>query len=143
MVSVSAETPEEIDVRLRTVIGRADLVVHPGSWSFVESALHEPPSLDPDVLAVVRDEQSWSALRPHRDPGGTTERFGVFSFHFPPGLDNSGFIGWLASALKRELGTGVFVICGSNTERGGIYDYWGCPFELLDQAVDVVRSLAD
>ncbi|WP_439661948.1 DUF6196 family protein [Lentzea sp. HUAS TT2] len=29
----------------------------------------------------------------------------------------------------------------SNRARGGIYDCWGCPVGLLDQAVAVVRTL--
>jgi hypothetical protein len=142
MVSVSVESAQEIDARLRTVVGQAELVVHSGSWSFAESPLDKPPTLGPDLLAVVRDEHTWSALQPDPDRNGTHEHFGIFSFHFPAGLDNSGFVGWLATILKHELGTGVFVVCGSNIERGGIYDYWGCPVDLLDEAVAVVRNLS-
>ncbi len=47
---------------------------------------------------------------------------------------NSGFVGWLACWLKRELGTGVVVVCGQNSRRGGVYDYWGCPAHLCEQA---------
>ncbi|WP_344534499.1 DUF6196 family protein [Streptomyces albiaxialis] len=43
--------------------------------------------------------------------------------------------------MKAELGTGVCVVCGSNRARGGIYDYWGCPVDVLDQALAVVRAL--
>jgi hypothetical protein len=71
------------------------------------------------------------------------ERFGLVSFHFPAGLDNSGFVGWLATELKSRLGTGLFVVCGSNRHRGGIYDYWGCPVELLGEVVATIRSLSD
>ncbi|MFC9438074.1 DUF6196 family protein, partial [Nocardia sp. NPDC057030] len=88
--------------------------------------LAEPPQLTPRTLAVVRDAEKWSALVPFAEADGAeVEKFGLFSFHFPTGLDNSGFVGWLAGQLKRTLGTGVFVVCGSNRERGGIYDYWG------------------
>ena len=44
-------------------------------------------------------------------------------FHFPAGVDNSGFVGWLASHLKVVLGTGVLVVCGFNSQRGGVFDY--------------------
>jgi len=141
MVSVSKETAEQTRERLGRVLGQAEFVVLPGAWAFVESPASEPPVLDAEVLAVVRDDDSWSVLRP--DEGDqSAESFGVFSFHFTEGLDNSGFVGWLATELKAELGTGVAVICGSNRERGGIYDYWCCPVDLLDDAVAVVRSLA-
>ncbi|MBA3339895.1 MAG: hypothetical protein H0T54_09185, partial [Geodermatophilaceae bacterium] len=63
------------------------------------------------------------------------------SFHFPYGLDNSGFVGWLGSVLKHELGTGVFVVCGQNSRRGGIYDYWGCPAQLRHEAARVIEEL--
>lgn len=142
MVSVSHETSEETHVRLRSVLGQAELSVLDGVWSFVETPLDQPPALDQATLAVVRDDQTWSALRPDDGGSGERERFGLVSFHFPPGLDNSGFVGWLAGELKARLGTGVFVVCGSNRDRGGIYDYWGCPVELFDEVVAVIRDLA-
>lgn len=141
MVSVSAETAEQTRVRLRDVIARADLEVLDGVWTFQESPLHVPPELTPEVLAVVRDAEKWSALRPASSGEADTELFGLFSFHFPAGLDNSGFVGWLATELKQRLGTGVFVVCGSNTERGGIYDYWGCPVDMIDKVRRVLEAL--
>lgn len=143
MVSISSETAEQIEARLVQVISEAELVVHDGSWWFEESDV--PPVLTPEVLAVVRDEEVWSSLVPAPEGAGAdgtgAERFGLFSFHFPHAADNSGFVGWLASHLKHELGTGVFVVCGSNTSRGGIFDYWGCPDTLLADAVAVVKKL--
>lgn len=146
MVSISIETAEQIEARLVEVISEAELVVHDGYWRFEESV--DPPVLTREVLAVVRDEDVWSSLVPAPADGAAlaaaapgAERFGLFSFHFPNAADNSGFVGWLASHLKHELGTGVFVVCGSNTSRGGIFDYWGCPDTLLDDAVAVVEGL--
>ncbi|GAB4588137.1 DUF6196 family protein [Nocardia sp. IFM 10818] len=143
MVDISQETPEQTDSRLRKVIAAADFVVHEGEWWFRESPITEPPRLSEQTLAVVRDDESWSALTPvgGENLADAVERFGVFSFHFPPGVDNSGFVGWLATHLKQALGTGVFVICGSNSKRGGIYDYWGCPASLLAQVETEIRSL--
>lgn len=142
MVSVSRETPVQTRARLRTVIADAEVTVFDSAWCFVESPLDEPPRLDVDVRAVVRDDECWSALVPDDGSDAVRERFGLLSFHFPPGLDNSGFVGWLAGELKERLGTGLFVVCGSNSDHGGIYDYWGCPVELLDDVVAVVRLLA-
>ncbi|MGH3734309.1 MAG: DUF6196 family protein [Micromonosporaceae bacterium] len=143
VVDVSRETEEQTDLRLRRVIGLAELVVYDGAWYYQESPASDPPPLSEQTLAVVRDEDSWSALVPMTgEPAEQVERFGLFSFHFPPGVDNSGFVGWLATHLKRRLGTGVFVVCGSNRGRGGIYDYWGCPHDLLPEAVAVVKELS-
>jgi hypothetical protein len=139
MVSISHETPQQTGARLRSVIASADFVALTGEWAFREAPLENPPSLTPTVLAVVRDEESWSWLTT-AEPADT-ERFALFSFHFPPGLDNSGFVGWLATQLKQELGTGVFVVCGQNSRRGGIYDYWGCPAELRGDAAAVIDDL--
>ncbi|UNO43117.1 DUF6196 family protein [Streptomyces sp. MST-110588] len=142
MVDVSKETPDVTEQRLRQVLAIAELKVHDGTWCYEETPLHAPPTLTPRTLAVVRDEDSWSALVPYTDDGpADRERFGLFSFHFPSGVDNSGFVGWLATHLKHRLGTGVFVVCGSNRDRGGIYDYWGCPAHLLPDAVATVKSL--
>ncbi|MFP3986705.1 DUF6196 family protein [Streptomyces sp. E11-3] len=143
MVSVSMESAEQTEQRLRREIARAELVVHDGVWCFEESPADQPPALTAETLAVVRDGESWSRLVPLTQEGDDVERFGLFSFHFPDHVDNSGFVGWLATHLKTELGTGVFVVCGSNRARGGIYDYWGCPIDLLDQAITVVRTLRD
>jgi hypothetical protein len=139
MVSVSQESAGEIERRLRRVIAGAELVEFDGEWSFFESPLAEPPVLTTDLVAVVRDNDRWSWLARAGTAGG--ERFALFSFHFPPEEDNSGFVGWLATELKRRLGTGVFVICGQNSERGGIYDYWGCPVRLRAEVAEVLGDL--
>lgn len=123
MVSVSVETAEQTEQRLRRVIAQADLVVHDGAWCFEESPIDQPPTLTRETLALVRDEESWSRLVPLTRQSDEVERFGVFSFRFADQSDNSGFVGWLATHLKVELGTGVFVVCGSNRARGGIYDH--------------------
>jgi hypothetical protein len=139
MVSISQESPEQTEQRLRQVLAAANLVAFSGEWSFFEAPLTEPPTLNPDVLAVVRDEDRWSWLAPADATSG--ERFALFSFHFPSGMDNSGFVGWLATQFKHRLGTGVFVICGQNSDRGGIYDYWGCPVQLRTQAAQLLHDL--
>ncbi|MFI6604820.1 DUF6196 family protein [Nonomuraea sp. NPDC050536] len=141
MVSVSMETPQQTEERLRHVIALADFVVHDGIWCFEESPADRPPALTADTLAVVRDNESWSCLVPHDQRHQDVEQFGIFSFHFPAELDNSGFVGWLATHLKAELGTGVFVVCGSNRARGGIYDYWGCPIDMLNEAIALIVRL--
>lgn len=142
MVTVSVESSEQTTTRLKEVISKAELSTLPGVWSYFESPIDQPPVLTNDVLAVVRDEDRWSILKPAGDAPSDEEKFGLFSFHFKPGLDNSGFVGWLAAALKERLGTGVIVICGSNSGRGGIYDYWGCPIHLLEAAVEIVKELS-
>lgn len=142
MVGVSRETPTQTRARLRTVIAGAEMTVFDGAWCFDESPLDEPPRLGLEVRAVIRDDECWSTIVPDDGSDWSRERFGLLSFHFPPSLDNSGFVGWLAGELKARLGTGIFVVCGSNREHGGIYDYWGCPVELLGDVVAVVQRLA-
>ena len=94
-----------------------------------------------DALCLVRDNEVWSQLVSSSDK--SKELFSIFSFHFDGCADNSGFVGWLASHLKKRLGTGVFVTCGQNTRRGGIFDYWGCPSELGERAFEEVRHLRE
>jgi hypothetical protein len=91
------------------------------------------------TLAFVRDGEVWSVLKP--SASDWEEKVTVFSFHFPEGVDNSGFVGWLATHLKRLLGTGVFVICGQNSRRGGIFDYWGIPLQMRNAAERLIDAL--
>ena len=143
MMHVSPETEAQTEARLLTVIALADFVSYDDAFGYVESSAGEiVPEIRPDAVAVVRDDEVWSQLVPiDGDNAGTAERCSLFRFHFPPGIDNSGFVGWLATRLKRELGTGVFVICGVNSRRGGIYDYWGCPVALRDDVRRLIDSL--
>ncbi len=131
MVDISLETPDQTDARLRRLFPRTMLREFDQPYGFVEFALDDFPSqVSADALAVVRNEHCWSQLVPMTNGA---EQFKIFSFHFPQGEDNSGFVGWLASHLKNKFGTGVFVICGQDSGHGGIYDYWGCPVSLADE----------
>jgi Family of unknown function (DUF6196) len=141
MVQVSHETPEEVDVRLRRVIADADFKIYKGTFAFEEFPLADFPKAKEDALALVRDNEVWSQLVPSNDK--SQELFSIFSFHFDGCADNSGFVGWLASHLKMKLGTGVFVTCGQNSRRGGIFDYWGCPSELEETVLEEIRLLRD
>lgn len=137
---VSNETPSESAARLLTVIANAKISVLETPYTFVEFPLVEFPALLVNsALAFVRDESVWSALVPSARE--TDEKFVVFRFHFTPGLDNSGFVGWLASHLKAKVGTGVFVVCGQNSVRGGIFDYWGAPLCVAAEVIQEVRRL--
>jgi cell wall-associated NlpC family hydrolase len=137
---ISQETPEQIFTRLRQVIREAELHVHERPYAFIEVNVSDfPQHLVADALAFVRDEDVWSALVPSSAP--EHEKFTLFSFHFKPGFDNSGFVGWLASHFKQKLGTGVMVVCGQNSNRGGIFDYWGAPEALAIPVIAELRSL--
>ena len=138
---VSHETPARTQARLRTVLTEADWRVYPGLFAFREFPVTNPFPVEQvkEALAFVRDEQVWSALLPCSDP--VAELLAVFSFHFAPDLDNSGFVGWLASHFKAVLGTGVLVVCGHNHARGGVFDYWGVPAALGAAASTEVERL--
>ena len=140
MVHISHETIEETEARLLKVISEAQFKSYEGSYAFEEFPLtHFSVHARSDALALVRDDEVWSQLVPSKD--GSQELFKIFSFHFKECSDNSGFVGWLASHLKKALGTGVFVTCGQNSDQGGIFDYWGCPLELGSKAMEEVRNL--
>ena len=124
---ISHETLAQTEARLRLVLARANWRMYEGTFAFREfpAAGPFPTQRVGEALAFVRDEQVWSALLPCTDP--LAELLTIFSFHFAPDLDNSGFVGWLASHLKATHGTGVLVVCGHNGTRGGVFDYWGVP----------------
>ncbi len=133
MVSISRERPVESEWRLRAVLRSTQLVHLPEAWCFQRIA-GNPPA---DAVATVRDVDGWCALVPATEDSG--ERFGLTLSTFAPHIDNSGYVGWLATVVKQRLGSGVFVICGDNPRRGGIFDYLGYPLEVAD----AVRVLID
>ena len=134
---ISTETLEQTESRLKKVIQTSDLKIYDKEYYFKEVPI-DKFQFEEHALAIVRDEEVWSFLIPSES--SETENFKVFSFHFEEGLDNSGFVGWLASKIKMELGTGVFVVCGQNTNKGGIFDYWGCPASIADKVIKLVDS---
>jgi hypothetical protein len=132
---VSQETTEQTEVRLLEVLRQANLKLYSGTYCFEEYPRAEYV-FNPDALAIVGDDDVWSHLVPGAD--ASKELFSVFSFHFTPGLDNSGFVGWLASKIKTQTGSGVFVVCGQNSAKGGIFDYWGCPIAVAEEIIKIV-----
>jgi hypothetical protein len=134
MVSISYERPVESERRLLAVLRATQLVHLPGAWCFQRIG----GDLPSHALATVRDADGWCALVP-ASTQHVGEQFGVTLTTFPPQIDNSGYVGWLATTIKQRLGSGVFVICGDNPRRGGIFDYLGYPLEMAD----AVHSLID
>ncbi len=140
MVHISIETPAETHTRLQGVLKRATMKLYSETYTFIECPMTDfPAALQKDALACVRDDSVWSQLVPGENP--QQERFRIIRFHFDPILDNSGFVGWLASHLKARLGTGVFVVCGQNSQDGGIFDYWGIPHHLVDDVLLEIKEL--
>ena len=135
MVSISHEDDEESERRLRDVIRAAEILHLPGAWSFCRVSGSAPS----DALATVRDRDGWCALAPATE--GAAEIYAVTSTTFSSSIDNSGFVGWLATTIKRRLGSGVFVVCGDNPARGGIFDYLGYPIQVADAVRDLIDEL--
>jgi hypothetical protein len=137
---ISKETHKQIQLRLLNVLFHAEIEIYEEEYAFEEFAEKNfPLKAKSEALAIVRDGEVWSQLVPSKDLG--QERFKIFKFYFKEALDNSGFIGWLATRLKDKIGTGVFVICGQNNGRGGIYDYWGCPIDVAQSVIEEIQNL--
>lgn len=131
MVDVSIETPQQIETRLNRVIRLARMEIYDAPYAFKEFPLTDfAEKARHEALAFVRDDDGWSQLVPA--DSSDKDAFMLVRFHFPEGIDNSGFVGWLASRFKHRFGSGVFVICGQNGKDGGIYDYWGVPLAVAD-----------
>jgi hypothetical protein len=135
MVSISRERPVESERRLRAVLRTTHLAHLPGAWCF-RRITGEPPE---GAVATVRDADGWCALVPAAD--GPGERFGLTMSTFAAGVDNSGYVGWLATVVKQRLGSGVFVVCGDNPRRVGIFDYLGYPLEVADAVRALIADL--
>lgn len=123
---IQTESAAQTDARLRQVLRDAEITTLPGLYHFAEFPHTDfATALRPEALAVIRDGDRWSQLVPA--PTDAPEPLSLLSIHFPTGIDNSGFVGWLATLIKQHTGSGVAVVCGQNTHRGGIFDYWCAP----------------
>jgi diadenosine tetraphosphate (Ap4A) HIT family hydrolase len=140
------ETGSQISARLLEVIAHAHFEVLPELYAF--GPLSDGVTPRRDALACVRDGGVWSQLVPIGDET-TPMAFRIFSFHFDPAFDATGFVGWLHSHLARSTDTGHIVVCGRSARdatdhvRGGIFDYWGCPVAAADRVIAEVRALIE
>jgi hypothetical protein len=142
MVQISYEPEETTHARLAEIFKKSEIKHLNGIWSFQENPRDNFPScVKPEALAIVLDETTCSQLV-LADPQVQEEIFKLFCIHFPDNADNSGFVGWLASLIKKETGSGVFVTCGYNAKRGGIFDYWGYPPKIEPQVKALLDKLA-
>jgi Family of unknown function (DUF6196) len=141
-MDITPETPDQTHARLMQVMAHARMEKMAGDYTLAEFPLNAfPQALANSALAFVRDANSWSALIPATEQTAAQERYLLLSFHFAADIPNSGFVGWLATQFKQRLGTGVFVVCGQNSNDGGVYDYWGIPVAVAAPALAFVESL--
>jgi hypothetical protein len=137
------------EARLLEVIAKARFDVLPNFYVFQDLVAGHPPT--PAALACVRDGDSWSELVPAIDDQDADATHQIMSFHFAEDVSASGFVGWLASHLKRSIGTGVIVICGRDARGAralwyaaqGVFDYWGVPARVGPEAIAEIRSLIE
>ena len=130
---------------LATRLAASKWQIHAGSYVFLEFPLGStiPEATQQSSLAMVRDDEVWSVLTQATEHAPDAELFALCSFHFPADLDNSGFVGWLASSIKQQTGAGVFVVCGQNSQQGGIFDYWGMPIGMQTEVIAAIKQLRD
>ena len=134
MVTMSIETPAQSEARLRRVMRETSIEWLRGEWHYDERS----PRDDALAMVVADGQRSW--LNP-ASPTDETERFTVFRARFRPEADNSGFVGWLASRIKSDTGSGVIVVCGYDPDQGGVFDYWGVPEDVGPAARELVDRL--
>lgn len=125
------ETSDEMHQRLLRLTAASRLTVLQDDYGWLPLTPGAAPA--PTAIACVRDGEVWNQLLPvpESHPG---PRMGVVSFHFADHISGAGFIAWLAAWIKQEVGTGVVVIGGkdSNSSSGldrasfGVFDYWCC-----------------
>lgn len=141
-MDVTPETSTETQHRLLRVMAHARVDVLSLQYMFVEFHISQfPAHLSTTALAFVKDNVVWSALVPVEASTPPNDSYLVVGFHFAADIPNGGFIGWLASEFKRQLGTGVFVVCGQNSADGGVFDYWGIPVSVAAEALKMITKM--
>ena len=139
------ESTEQMHERLSAVMAasRFEALSQPYAWQQV-SKLSELPAT---ALAAVRDGSTWYALTAVTPEA--TGAYRILVFHFAEGSNASGFVAWLAGIIKKEVGTGVMVVCGFDARAMpalwqtslGLFDYWGCPWGQGDEVIALVEQL--
>ena len=139
------ESTEQMHERLAGVIAAArfEALSQPYAWQKV-SKLSQLPAT---ALAAVRDGSTWYALTAVTPEA--TGAYRILVFHFAEGSNASGFVAWLAGIIKKEVGTGVMVVCGFDARATpalwqtslGLFDYWGCPWGQGDEVIALVERL--
>ena len=139
------EATEQMHERLSGIMAasRFEALSQPYAWQQV-SKLSELPAT---ALAAVRDGSTWYALAAVTPEAAGAYR--IMVFHFAEGSNASGFVAWLAGIIKKEVGTGVMVVCGFDARATpalwqtslGLFDYWGCPWGLGDEVIALVERL--
>lgn len=137
MVSILKETPEETAAKLERLMPEATVDFFDGPYAY--APCDPADGLPENALALVRYGPAWCALLPAQEQA--PEKFVVWRFTFPPGRDNSGFVGWFSTLLKQEFGAGAIVVCGDHPEKGGIYDYYGVLWDLRDGVKALIGRL--
>ncbi|MEM9556479.1 MAG: DUF6196 family protein [Acidobacteriota bacterium] len=128
--------------RLKRVLVNARMTVLPSFWVFEEFPDSEfVRRARRSSLALVRNQDTWSQLVEVDRTTARQDRLNVWLFEFASEPSNAGFVGWLASEIRRRSGTGVAVICGYDSARGGIYDYWACPQLAFESVQSTIREL--
>jgi hypothetical protein len=139
------ETAQQMHKRLTAVIAAAifEPLPQPYAWRRVDTLSKLPP----EALASVRDGSAWYALAPTLPEAAGAYR--ILAFHFAEDTNASGFVAWLAGLMKTEAGTGAMVVCGFDARATpalwrtsfGLFDYWGCPWDLGDDVIALVERL--
>ena len=139
------ESTEQMHERLSGVMAasRFEALSQPYAWQQV-SKLSQLPAT---ALAAVRDGSTWYALTAVTPEA--TGAYRIMVFHFAEGSNASGFVAWLAGIIKKEVGTGVMVVCGFDARATpalwqtslGLFDYWGCPWGQGDEVIALVERL--
>ena len=141
---VSAETAEQTDARLRRVMAMATLDVDDRSWWFEELARSRTSSVGRGRMpsrssaTPTAGASSSRSARPTHRPSDSGSG---------PSIPERGGQQRLRRLARhphqaRNPGGGVFVVCGQNSRRGGIYDHWGCPEAVADQVLETIHALA-
>lgn len=142
MLYVSRETPEATAKRLASVLARSTVTWFPEPYRFEELPSGSQRGIDDPAVAWLRNGTTCSRLV-RTNPHAVDQPYGLIQIRFPEGVDNSGFVGWFVSHLKRALGIGVFIICGYDQKEGGIYDDTGFPWNVAESVRRELEALRE
>ncbi|MEB3245755.1 MAG: DUF6196 family protein [Vampirovibrionales bacterium] len=121
-VYISKETATQTEARLKALLPKV-------AFQWLDSPHQYDTQMQPlaqnQALAqLVTPSGALEALQPC--DATQSDALAIALLTFPSGHDNSGFVGWFASQLKKATGSGLVVISGAH------HDYFGFPWQAKD-----------
>jgi hypothetical protein len=137
MTTVKIETNSKLIERLYYVLKQSEFVEFDELYYFKQ--FEETPNLENNALSYIRNGNYWTGLIEAEDD--RTENYKIFCFKVNTTSNNSGFLGWMATEIKKKLGISIIVFCSHCPTTDKDILYIGCSSLYGNQVKNFIETL--